>query len=146
MLLVSRAMSCMNAVDTNVLIYAQDPRDRRKQQIAGSLLDSLTDAVLLWQVACEYIAASKKLAPFGFSYEKAWSDLGRLRSSWQGQLPDWGIHDRAERVLRNTGCSFWVAMLLSGCISAGIQQLYSEDFGDLDAVGGVRIINPFQES
>lgn len=32
----------MNAVDTNVLIYAHDPRDARKQAAAIFLLDSIT--------------------------------------------------------------------------------------------------------
>ena len=42
----------MDAVDTNVLLYAHDPRDAAKQATAASLLSSLTDGVLLWQVAC----------------------------------------------------------------------------------------------
>ena len=37
----------MNAVDTNVLVYAHDERDVEKQVIAVSLIESLTDAVLL---------------------------------------------------------------------------------------------------
>ena len=46
----------MNAVDTNILIYVNDPRDPIKQAKASSLVLSLTDGVLLWQVACEYLA------------------------------------------------------------------------------------------
>ena len=57
----------MNAVDTNVLIYAHDPRDQRKQNLAATLLSSLSDGVLLWQVACEYVSASRKLAAFGLN-------------------------------------------------------------------------------
>jgi predicted nucleic acid-binding protein len=52
----------MNAVDTNVLIYAHDPRDPVKQNQAVALIASLTNGVLLWQVACEYVNASRKLA------------------------------------------------------------------------------------
>jgi predicted nucleic acid-binding protein len=51
----------MNAVDTNVLIYAQDPRDPRKQAIAAELIESLTDVFLPWQVACEFVANWRKL-------------------------------------------------------------------------------------
>jgi pimeloyl-ACP methyl ester carboxylesterase len=51
----------MNAVDTNILIYLNDPRDPVKQGIAISLVSALTEGVLLWQVACEYLAASRKL-------------------------------------------------------------------------------------
>ena len=45
----------MNAVDTNILIYVNDPRDPDKQEIAISLVSALTEGVLLWQVACEYL-------------------------------------------------------------------------------------------
>ena len=39
--------SFMNAVDTNILVYARDPRDLRKHSIAKSLLNSFSDGVLL---------------------------------------------------------------------------------------------------
>lgn len=45
----------MNAVDTNVLLYAHDSRDPAKQTIAIALIESLTEGILLWQVACEII-------------------------------------------------------------------------------------------
>ena len=62
----------MNAVDTNVLLYVHDPRDVTKQVTASNLLQSLTDGVLLWQVACEYLAASRKLVPFGYNLTQAY--------------------------------------------------------------------------
>jgi len=62
----------MNAVDTNVLIYACDKREPIFQKRALELVNSLTEAVLLWQVACEFIAASRKLADQGFTPEGAW--------------------------------------------------------------------------
>jgi predicted nucleic acid-binding protein len=72
----------MNAVDTNVLIYAQDPRDPRKRAIAEGLLASLADGLPLWQVACEYVATSRKLSPFGLSQRNAIAHIGRLRRIW----------------------------------------------------------------
>ncbi len=51
----------MNAVDTNILIYAHDTRYPAKLAIAETLIRTLTDGVLLWQVACEYVAASRRL-------------------------------------------------------------------------------------
>jgi predicted nucleic acid-binding protein len=56
----------MNAVDTNVLIYVNDSRYPSEQAIAASLVANLTEGVLIWQVACEYLAASRKLEPFGY--------------------------------------------------------------------------------
>jgi predicted nucleic acid-binding protein len=61
----------MNAVDTNVLFYAHDSRDPNKQKIAAELIASLNDGALLWQVACEYLWASRKLETLGYSYSEA---------------------------------------------------------------------------
>lgn len=57
----------MTALDTNILIYACDKAEPRRQQIALDLIAKATDAVLLWQVACEFIAASRKLREQGFT-------------------------------------------------------------------------------
>jgi hypothetical protein len=50
------------ALDTNILIYACDREDSRRQQIAIDLVANSPDGVLLWQVACEFVAASRKLS------------------------------------------------------------------------------------
>ena len=61
----------MNAADTNVLIYAHDPRDEIKRSKALDLVASLDDGVLIWQVACEFLAASRKLGPLGYRRQDA---------------------------------------------------------------------------
>jgi predicted nucleic acid-binding protein len=50
----------MIAVDTNVLIYACDQADARRQKIALDLITNTRDGVLLWQGACEFLSASRK--------------------------------------------------------------------------------------
>ena len=81
----------MNAVDTNILIYARDPRDVQKQTTAVALLSSMIDGVLIWQVACEYLAASRKLEQFGYDRSHVIADLGDMRRVWQAILPSWDI-------------------------------------------------------
>ena len=94
----------MNALDTNTLLYVHDPRDPRKQSTAVSLLKSLTDPVLLWQVACEYVAASRKLEPLGYNRLQAWRDIEDLRRLWDVILPGWDVLERAQSVMnRHTG-------------------------------------------
>ena len=63
----------MIALDTNILIYACDKADPQRQQAALDLIASSTDGVLLWQVACEFVAASRKLRSQGFTVDDAWS-------------------------------------------------------------------------
>jgi predicted nucleic acid-binding protein len=134
----------MNAVDTNVLIYAHDPRDPVKQQKAVTLIASLTDGALLWQVSCEYVAASRKLAAFGLNQAQALADLRRLRRLWTPVLPNWTMLDLAETLMATGNLSFWDALIVAACQENGIQTLYSEDFdSSTTAVAGVKVINPF---
>jgi predicted nucleic acid-binding protein len=133
----------MNGIDTNVLLYVHDPRDPAKQEIAASLLQSLTDGVLLWQVACEYIAASRKLEPLGYNRTQAWQDIRDFRRVWTTMLPSWRALERAERLLGAYSLSFWDAMIIAACLEGGVTRLYSEDFDAYARVDGLEIVNPF---
>jgi predicted nucleic acid-binding protein len=62
----------MIALDTNVLIYACDKADLRRQRAALDPVSNAPDGVLLWQVACEFVAASGKLKFQGFTTPNAW--------------------------------------------------------------------------
>lgn len=54
----------MNAIDTNVLVYAYDDQQAKKQSQAIALIDRLIadsgSTLLLWQVACEFIAVLRR--------------------------------------------------------------------------------------
>jgi predicted nucleic acid-binding protein len=133
----------MTAVDTNVLIYAHDWRDERKMLIAQDLIDSLDDGVLLWQVACEYLWVSRKLASQDYSYADALSDIDELRQGWKTAAPRWTVLDRA-RALKGRGFSHWDSLLVAACLDAGVETLYSEDFQPGMRVESMRIVNPFE--
>ena len=51
----------MTVLDTNVLIYACDKADLERQRVALDIVSRAADGVLLWQVACEFVAASRNL-------------------------------------------------------------------------------------
>lgn len=65
----------MIALDTNILLYACDKADLKRQQVALDLVASASDGVLPWQVACEFVAASRKLRSQGFTLDDAWNRL-----------------------------------------------------------------------
>lgn len=132
----------MNAVDTNILLYIHDPRDPAKQARAASFVRSLPDPVLLWQVACEYLAASRKLEPFGYSRAQAGQDLRDLRRVWTTLLPSWSILDQAERLLTLYRFSTWDALVVAACLEGGITRLYSEDLTTYPQIGSLEFVNP----
>jgi hypothetical protein len=51
----------MIALDTTVLTYACDKADLTRQRVALDLISGAGDGVLLWQAACEFVAASRKI-------------------------------------------------------------------------------------
>ncbi len=57
----------MNAVDTNILLYACDKSDLRKNAVAKRVIRNTEGGVLLWQVAVEFVAASRRLEYRGFT-------------------------------------------------------------------------------
>lgn len=136
----------MIAVDTNILFYAHDARDGRKQKIAVELIASLQQGVLLWQVACEYLWASRKLEPQGFSYADALADVRGLQRAWRTVLPAWEVLDRIERLKSKQGFSHWDALLLGTCLQARVRTLVSEDFEECSGVETLQIVNPFSRS
>jgi predicted nucleic acid-binding protein len=134
----------MNAVDTNVLVYASDPRDPRKNAIANALVLSLRDAVLLWQVACEYVNASRKLVAHGYEQDQAWHDIQDLRKDWKLVLPDFDVFKEAERLFQRYSLSVWDSLLIAACLVGGVERLYTEDFDAYNRIDGLEIINPFR--
>ncbi|NJL36639.1 MAG: hypothetical protein HC840_06645 [Leptolyngbyaceae cyanobacterium RM2_2_4] len=72
----------MNAVDTNILIYVNDPRNPVTQGVAISPVSALTEGVLLWQVAYEYLAANRKLESLGYNRAQAYQYIHDLQQVW----------------------------------------------------------------
>jgi len=133
----------MIAFDTNVLIYSCDRTDPARQAKAIELIDSAVDGVILWQVALEFIAASRKLSAQGFTPEDAWNRLAEFLGLFPLATPSSGVLARARALHSAQGFAFWDAMIVGHCLERGISRLYSEDLPGRAPVQGVEIINPF---
>jgi predicted nucleic acid-binding protein len=134
----------MIALDTNILIYACDRSDAKRQQTATDLVANSSDGVLLWQVACEFVAASRKLSARGFAPSDAWKRLTEFLDVLHLVLPNAGVLQRARGLHLSHGVSFWDAMILGARVEAEVDILYSEDVPGLSTVGSLQVINPFK--
>ena len=134
----------MIAVDTNVLIYACDQADPRRQKIALDLITNGSDGVLLWQVACEFLSASRKLSKQGFTPTHAWNRLAEFRDLLALVLPTDGNLTRAKELHIARGASLWDALILAACAETGVETLYSEDLPGFEDFEGVVVVNPFK--
>ena len=132
----------MIALDTNVLIYCCDKRDPRRQAVALELVAGTPDGVLPWQVACEFIAASRKLAEQGFSAVQAWQRLAEFLALFPLIMPTPAVLERARVLHLQQHGAFWDATLVSACIESGVARLYSEDLPGR-TIAPLEIVSPF---
>lgn len=97
---------------------------------------------MLWQVACEFVAASRKLTGQGFTASDAWNRLAEFQALFPLVLPGAGVLQRARELHLSRGTSFWDAMILAACLEAGVEMLYSQDVPGL-ALDTLKVLNPF---
>lgn len=130
-------------LDTNILIYADDPRDAAKQSRAVELVkDHLRrrTGVVSLQVLQEYFAcATGKL--------KLPADLAKQRVEvfTHMHVVEPGVVDvlAAIDLHRLHRFSFWDALILHCAKQAGCREILSEDLQHGQVIDGLRIVNPF---
>jgi predicted nucleic acid-binding protein len=133
----------MNVIDTNIWIYRHDTREPHKQLVAANLISTLRPLVLPWQVGCEFIAASRKLAPLGFDEAMAWAALMDMQAIAIPLIPTPQLWSDAQSLQARHVLSFWDALLVAACIHGGVTVLYTEDMGAPRRIDGLELVNPF---
>jgi predicted nucleic acid-binding protein len=137
-------MNFMNAHDTNIWVYSHDTRDPVKQLAAQHVLATTQPFVLLWQVGCEFLAASRKLQSLGLTEDKAWQALGDMQAAAaEVVLPDVQVWSEARALQGRHTLSFWDALLVAACVRRGVRTLYTEDMGAPRVIDGLSLVNPF---
>ena len=108
-----------------------------------SISSQARDGVLLWQVACEFVAASRKLRSQGFTTVDAWDRLADYLAIFPLILPAAAALERARILHAQEGWSFWDAMIVASCLECGVTCLYSEDLPGRAVRGSLEVVNPF---
>jgi len=133
-------------VDTNILAYARDQRDSRKQAIAMDWLRSLANhraGRLSWQVLIEFYAVATHPRKLAMVEAAAQADVLALQA-WNPVTPDSELLQQAWIVQSKYGFSWWDAMVVSAALIAGCDTLLSDDLQHRQVIeGSLTIIDPF---
>lgn len=134
-------------LDTNILIYRQDPTDGVKRQRAAEWIAALAltrRGRLSWQVLTEYNAvATRKLMAHGYSPQNLRLDI-RDYSAWLPQPPDLALFDAAWSLADRYGFSWWDALIVAAALRQECTTLLSEDMQHgLVIDDRLTLINPF---
>jgi predicted nucleic acid-binding protein len=134
----------MIALDTNIWIYGHDTRFVAKQRVAQQLIAATSPMALLWQVGCEFLAATRKFEPLGFTRHDAWSALEDMVDMCDVVLlPSPEVWAEARRLGSRLSLSIWDSLMLAACLRGGVHTLFSEDMHPGDTGLGPSIVNPF---
>ncbi len=136
-------------VDTNILLYAYDQGEPRKQPRALAVLDSLTTlglGVITPQVLGEFfVNAIRKLKP-PLTIEEACERIENYLLAWEVLDLTGLIILEAARGVRTYTMAYWDAQIWASARLHQIPAIFSEDFNTGEVIEGVRFVNPFSEN
>jgi len=132
-------------VDSNVLVYARDTRDRAKQARAADWLAMLwrarTGRIGIQVLSEYYVTVTRKLRP-GLSADEAWDDV-RLLMSWRPQPLDEQLLEHGRDIERRFRLSWWDSLVVAAAQLQDCSTLLSEGFQNGMEFDTVVVSNPF---
>ncbi len=130
-------------VDTNVLIYAIDLADPRKQRVARSWLDELWNSKrgrISFQVLQEFYA---KVSQKGLSTIDAARAEVRDLLAWRPVAVDADLLERSWKIQERYQLSFWDALIVAAAKTTTSRYLLTEELQAGQEMDGVMVVNPF---
>jgi predicted nucleic acid-binding protein len=130
-------------LDTNILVYSDDPRDPAKQQMALDLIKvnlRLRTGVVSLQVLQEYFVTVRGKLKLDAALAKQ-----RVEVFAKFHVAEPTVNDilAAIDLHRLHGFSYWDALVLRMAKQTGCRRVLSEDMQTGRVVDGLEIVNPF---
>ena len=133
-------------VDTNILVYAYDPRDTGKSGISRRLLEILLETgegALTPQVLGEFFRVVTRKIPAPLSPEEAERSVAAYVRTWTiHDISRWTVLEAA-RGVRQYRFAFWDSMIWASAKLHQVPNILSEDFNSGALIEGVRFVNPY---
>jgi predicted nucleic acid-binding protein len=134
----------MRFVDTNVLLYAasKKPDEQDKADQAKDILNALDLAVSVQVLEEFYAQATRTTRADRLSHQQATS-LIRSFCRYPVQETTLALVESALRTTERFQISYWDAAIVEAARALGCREVLSEDLGDGQDYGGVKVVNPF---
>lgn len=132
-------------VDTNVLIYALDPRDAAKQLAAQAWLTRCwqeRSGRVSAQVLNEFYVNLVRINGGAFK-ARARAEVRHLMA-WHPCAIDGAMLETAWGIADEAYLSHWDALIIAAAIHQNCETVLSEDMQHGQTIEGVRIVNPFR--
>lgn len=130
-------------LDTNILVYAEDPIDPAKQRKAQQLIVELRrnrTGVVSLQVLQEFFTSLTRKLKMDAEFARRRVEL---HAGFQVFQPAVGDILAAIDLHRLHAISFWDALIIRAAMASGSLTVCTEDMQHGQVISGVRIVNPF---
>lgn len=137
----------MRFVDSNILIYAisTGSDERKKSERALTILEEVDLATSVQVLQEFYVQATRDTRRDRISHEEA--------AAFIQVLCKFPVQDLTVNVLQSAlatkhryQISYWDAAIIEAARTLGCREVLSEDLGDGQDYGGVRVTNPFRST
>lgn len=135
-------------IDSNVFVYLFDEHDRRKRQIAQSLIHaSLANgsAQISFQVIQETLNVITRKLAVPVTHEHARQFLDQMLLPLWKINPSRALYQRGLDIQARYQFSFFDSLVVSAALEVGCKTLYSEDLQHGQQIDGLTIENPFKK-
>jgi predicted nucleic acid-binding protein len=132
-------------LDTNILVYAYDTHDSKKQTTAQSLLKEGIETesiVLSSQVLGEFFVVVTRKIKNPVSAKEA-QEIISLLGVLQIVDIDFSLVNRAVENHKNYGIGYWDSLIVAAAACAGCKRVLTEDLNDGQEYDNVLVENPF---
>jgi predicted nucleic acid-binding protein len=132
--------------DTNVVVYAFDARDPRKQAVADALVrEALLGrrGCISWQVVQEWMNVVLRKAAHPLSHAEARSALDLVLLPLCTVMPSTDLWHRALDVQQRYGFAVYDSLIVAAALRAGCSELLSEDLQHGQRIESMVVRNPF---
>lgn len=137
-------------LDSNILVYAFDNSEKRKQKIAIDLLEKCfnkeKDYVLSSQNLVEFFSIVTKKIENPISMENARDIILKIKE-FKGFIKlnyNQSTIIRGIDLLKEFNLKFWDALIISTMLENNVFTIYTENEKDFNKVKNINVINPFK--
>jgi len=133
-------------VDSNILLYALDDADPRKQRIARDWRAELWKSRMgriSFQVLSEFYVNAMRLKPP--CSDEARAEVRDLLA-WNPVVVDAAVMERGWKIQDRYHIAYWDSLIVAAAKAASCGFLLTEDLQDGQKFDGLEVINPFLRS
>jgi len=134
-------------LDTNILVYAFDNSDPKKQQTAQNLLNSFFDEQEYYSISTQVISEFCSVVFKKFRNVLTDTDLQEFISSFSDEqiFPlTRTVLLKSLQIKQRFGLSLWDSQIVASALLSECKFLYSEDLADGQVIENLTILNPFK--